>query len=313
MTQHIYEVFGLKIAVPSTLQLSGVTPTAFEGTCDVTVRYAQVPVALDNTVAQRFEPLKSMQVMAGARGEVLWSAPFGRIIAREGTTVEIALTDIALERFALLGFVFSHCIPTVLIQRGILALHANAAVTPTGAVAIGGVSGAGKSTLLAGLVSRGMPMLSDDVTAIRRDGPGAAHVIPGFPHYRLCADALERVVQPAAAAVSPLGGVRNKFSVAIPAHSFHAELAALRAIYLLETYDGKSIQLQLLTGAAKLQALRAMSFTPLWFAHLPSQITLLAAIASAAPVFRIRRPKARWTLDELMGVVTGDAREQRIA
>jgi hypothetical protein len=65
--------------------------------------------------------------------------------------------------------------------RGVLALHASAVLIDGRAVALIGPSGAGKSTTAAAFAAAGIPVLSDDVVAVRViDGVAMA-----YPSYRL--------------------------------------------------------------------------------------------------------------------------------
>jgi hypothetical protein len=65
--------------------------------------------------------------------------------------------------------------------RGVLALHASAVLLDGRAVALIGPSGAGKSTTAAAFAAAGVPVLSDDVVALRVvDG-----VVTAYPAYRL--------------------------------------------------------------------------------------------------------------------------------
>jgi hypothetical protein len=117
---------------------------------------------------------------------------------------------------------------------GYEALHAAAFVGSEGAVAITAGSGGGKSTLLAELLSRGYPLLADDITVLgprttlspRAPGPLLAH--PGPPLMNLPADTgagLGSVIAPA--------GAENWAAVAT-----HAEAAPLVALVLLERRTG---------------------------------------------------------------------------
>ena len=56
----------------------------------------------------------------------------------------------------------------ILRQRGHLALHASAVQIGGGALAIVGPHGAGKSTIAAALVTRGLPLIADDVLHLRK-------------------------------------------------------------------------------------------------------------------------------------------------
>lgn len=65
--------------------------------------------------------------------------------------------------------------------RGVLALHASAVLIDGRAVALVGPSGAGKSTTAAAFAAAGVPVLADDVLAVRTVGDDAV----AFPSYRL--------------------------------------------------------------------------------------------------------------------------------
>ncbi len=103
-----------------------------------------------------------------------------------GTWVAPYTSDDAL--VYLVGPVLSY----VLRRRGVLALHASAVVVDGRAVAFVGGGGSGKSTTAAALVARGMPLLTDDVLALTRDGTDVM-AWPGGDHLRLWDDAAARL------------------------------------------------------------------------------------------------------------------------
>lgn len=78
----------------------------------------------------------------------------------------------------------------LLLQRGLLVLHASAASVDGKAVVFLGSQTAGKSTMTAAFHQAGYPMVADDVVAIRVDG-GVPTVVPGVPQIRLCTDSIE--------------------------------------------------------------------------------------------------------------------------
>ena len=77
----------------------------------------------------------------------------------------------------------------LLLQRGLLVLHASAASVDGKAVVFLGSQTAGKSTMTAAFHQAGYPMVADDVVAIRVDG-GVPTVVPGVPQIRLCMDSI---------------------------------------------------------------------------------------------------------------------------
>ena len=77
----------------------------------------------------------------------------------------------------------------VLRRRGVMALHASSVAIEGRAVVLCGPSEAGKSTSAAALALRGVPVLSDDVTALSEGGAGF-QVEPGYPRICLWPDAV---------------------------------------------------------------------------------------------------------------------------
>ncbi|MCM8558318.1 hypothetical protein [Sphingomicrobium sediminis] len=106
-------------------------------------------------------------------------------VVTDGNHIDIAAppeTDPADIRIWLLGTVIS----ALLLQRGLLVLHANAvAFGDDEAAAFLGASGDGKSTLAAALSARGRRVLCDDLLAVDVDNDGAAWVRPGIPRVKV--------------------------------------------------------------------------------------------------------------------------------
>lgn len=78
----------------------------------------------------------------------------------------------------------------LLLQRGIIPLHAGAVETYAGAALFLGASGAGKSTLVGALVGMGYTMMSDDITGVILEDE-APIALPGLPRLRLKQDSLD--------------------------------------------------------------------------------------------------------------------------
>lgn len=121
----------------------------------------------------------------------------------------------------------------VLRRRGVTALHASAVVVEGRAVVMCGPSQAGKSTTAAAMALRGIPVLSDDITAVKEDC-GVFQVESGYP--RICLwpdavrdllgqpDALPRLTPSWDKCFLPLDGSQAKFE---------ARRRPLGALYLL--------------------------------------------------------------------------------
>jgi hypothetical protein len=121
----------------------------------------------------------------------------------------------------------------VLRRRGVMALHASAVAVEGRAVVLCGPSESGKSTTAAALALRGVPVLSDDITALS-DRSAGFQVEPGYP--RICLwpdavrdllgqpDALPRLTPSWEKCFLPLDGNNARFE---------AQRKPLGAVYLL--------------------------------------------------------------------------------
>lgn len=291
-------IFGLCLTVPFAVgkELAAPAHTPVDGV----VTLGPAPRELAAAVHTYVYADSAIRVQVDAAGDVLFDTPRARYHVTAGRAVTIdAAPDTAPD--ALRYMVMHYCAPTLLNQRGLFALHANAIHTPQGAVLLAGQSGGGKSTLHAALLARGMAMLSDDV-AVLRAGASTIEVLPGMRRFRMTAEALARV-QPPVEKSHLLGGSRNKVALWAPPASFHGAPAPLAAIYVLEPYAGDAITVERLTGHAAFRLLQAQAYPPLESMALPAHLRTFGALVDRVTVYHIRRPANRWTVDELVAIV----------
>lgn len=154
------------------------------------------------------------------------------LVSTDGRTVRChPLAGIPLEtvRHLLLDQVF----PLVLSQRGVLALHASAVVTPHGAMAFVGVAGRGKSTLAASFAQHGFPALSDDCLLLELD-QGRLWGKPSYAGLRLWDDSVATLFEqrPALSDVAHYTSKKRLLGGDGPIH-FYAGAALLRRVYFL--------------------------------------------------------------------------------
>jgi hypothetical protein len=108
----------------------------------------------------------------------------------------------------------------ILRRRGVTSLHASAVTISGHAVVFGGDAEAGKSTTAAALALRGVPVLCEDIAALKEEG-GIFHVESGYPRICLWPDSVQNLLGPQEALprLTPawekcylaLDGVRAKF------------------------------------------------------------------------------------------------------
>jgi hypothetical protein len=116
-------------------------------------------------------------------------------------------------------------------RRGITPLHASAACIGEHVILFCGAAGAGKSTTVAALASRGIPILSDDIAALRNAG-GRFQVQPGYPWICLWPDAVLNLLgQPDA--LPQLTPTWEKRYLPLNCQDFDAIERPLAVIYLL--------------------------------------------------------------------------------
>ena len=288
-----YSVYGLTINLPFpcpplTLAPDGALP-------DVIFSEGAVPRALAAPHAQgnmwQAEPGRFL-FRGGNRA--------GRFLVENGTRITLERNP-AAEDEMLCFYFLDAVLAAILRQRGLLVLHANAAVTPTGAIAVSGESGAGKSTTMAALLQHDCAMLSDDISALRLGNDGQVQVLPGVPQLHLSEDAAAGLGQN----ITKLPRQQwRRLKAAIPTQSQMATRPGhLRALYLLQTHAGNDLRVHALTGAGKFAALQTCVYGPLLAQEHPGQFPLLAAVADQVAVFRIDRPGPLWTVPDIINVI----------
>ncbi|HLK50256.1 MAG TPA: hypothetical protein VKT49_19070 [Bryobacteraceae bacterium] len=175
----------------------------------------------------------------------------------DGSYVQMFI-DPAADDATLEFVLFRGVLPRILHLRGVTCLHASAVALRDGVVALCGPSGAGKSTLAAALVSRGLPLVSDDVVPIRPGPPVMAG--PGLPELRLYPSAVERI------------GISGQVGAPLPGQSkahWQPRRAPdkplpLLAIYLLQPATGSAEQPASLAPAPANEALVSLISNSYW-------------------------------------------------
>jgi hypothetical protein len=132
-------------------------------------------------------------------------------------------------------------LPAVSVMRGYEALHAAAVRGPHGAVALAGPSGIGKTTLAMTLMTRGLPLMCDDVLALSPARAGvSAHC--GTAHVNLAEAPVGPV--PGLTTIGMLGGERWA-TVREPSE----EACPLAAVVLLERAERLSLRIRRLPAS----------------------------------------------------------------
>jgi hypothetical protein len=294
-----YSIYGLIFHLPFPCPfLPRVTEDSLP---DVTVRYGTVPEQLVEMPSSEKEAKRhNWQVLPG-RYLYVGGMRAGRFLVEDGRQVTIELNH-AAEDNRILHLFLRYGIAAIMRQRGHLVLHANAAVTKTGAAVISGKRGTGKSTTLISLLNRGCPMLTDDVTVLAMGSQGLVEVLPGISCLQLCDETAEILgLDVSESFRNPLG--RSKLVLSAQG-KLNSKPVPLRSLYILETSpEHSNVTISRITGKGKFEALLGCVYFPLMIEEHPGLFSLFSAAAEQAEIIRIRRPEGRWTVDEVVKAV----------
>jgi hypothetical protein len=271
------------------------------------------PLTLDPIIC-RLTSVPADSLEGEAERGVLWQAAKGRFLlevpsvarylAEHGRRIDIEPFPGAQSE-EIVRFLRMTPLAAALYQRGILALHAAAVTRGNGAILLAGDSGAGKSALLAALVSQGWTLLSDDLSVLECDAAANLLVWPTFREMTLWQDTLDQL--PPAMGDNRVHTGQGRYLV--PAEHFASTPLPLRRIYWLSVYTGMELEVSEVTGTGRFQALSVLGYN----SHIADALLertayfrLASVLARRTPIRRLRRPRGRWTLDELAALVTAE-------
>lgn len=221
-----------------------------------------------------------------------------RYLVSEGRKVEIEMpadADPLLVRGWLTGTVMA----AVLVQRGLLPIHANAFRHGNSAIAFVGDSGAGKSTLAMQIVEHGMDLLCDDLMAVRLDQSGAT-VLRGIPRIKLWREtALHFGHDPAT--LDPVIADFDKFQMPVVTTAQAGDEFPLRRLYVLEAgAPDEEPTISRVSGAEAgalvIDNAYRWQIASLWHGSDDWAFTRCLELARHVELYRFRRP---WSLERL--------------
>ena len=242
-----YRVYELTIA--SEWPLPGLLPAADTRQIDIHIR--------QGTVAD-FQPAVCFQ--ASPQQVLVWLPDVARIQICGGNDILVEPLH-PHKHDAIALFLLNHALAIVLLQRGLLVLHAGAVLVGGQAgdqcVALAGPSGAGKSTLLAALHEQGYAVAGDELCVLRVDADGAT-VLPGPRMMQLWAEVLPAL----ALADCPTFPVRTGLPKYFVPLTGEMACVPLRELCVLRWADDSAPCRTPLTGTAKLEALLQQVYQP---------------------------------------------------
>jgi len=203
----------------------------------------------------------------------------------------------------------------VLRLRGVTCLHASGAVVDGDAVAVVGMAGMGKSTSAAAFARLGLPVLTDDVLALRDEGD-SFYVQPGLPRVLLWPPSVEALFG-APDALPRIVSTWEKcyLDLTQPGYRFAEQPAPLGAIYVLsERLDGaEQTRIETLTGTEALINLVANTYANDFLdpRMRADEFEALTRVLRHVPVRRVRAPNDRGAVTRVCESIVEDFRAQR--
>lgn len=290
--KNIYSAFGLfiesELALPELLE--------GKGDPDVRIYTGTVPDQLE-------KPLKTGVRYQAASGKFLLKVDnVAAYYVENGNTITIRPEPGADEsslRLFLLGSAFG----ALLIQRGLIPLHASSVQFDDKAILFAGISGSGKSTLAAGFYKKGYAILDDDISVIRMMD-GKPFVVPGYPQMKLWADTIAGLKLEDMKSFKLRENI-EKHGILIN-NSFSHKSLPVGKIFVLNAWNKETFDIVKLTGIEKFNVVRRHTFRMQFIDGLARQadhFRMIDGIAGNAEIYRIKRPRKGFLLDELMELV----------
>ena len=235
--------------------------------------------------------------------------PFAGLI-RDGNLIQFE-ADPALDDASSLH-VLGSCTGALLFQRGLIPLHGNTIATQHGAATIVGRVGTGKSATTFALLQRNYRLLADDISAVsfgtsesvQRSTP---RVVPGFPRLKLWKTTLDH-----------FGFNHNEFHRLRPdmdkfyypvEDRFCAAPQKLKAIYVLQPGDSTGVRIRVLSGIARLEAIRAHMYKIRFqdaIRNWPPLLGKMCRLADAVTVNVVERPREGATIEAVADAIETD-------
>ncbi len=226
----IYTVCGINI--DSAINLAGIFPPSAEPRVDAVIKL----VTTDHELAEGL-PF-GVSYDRNKKSLVATHPSVGSFFIVGGKEIKVRATAGVLEA-ELANVLVTTPLAVLLLQRGLLPLHASAIETDRGAIVFLGPTTSGKSCLAAWFQQKGCTVLADDITVLSKDANGRIWVASGDGRLKLPRGALRNWKD----AVGKFAPLRPKVRKRVlPAAGLGvAKKVLLSKIYLLEATNGKEV------------------------------------------------------------------------
>ncbi|SEW44108.1 hypothetical protein SAMN05428988_5701 [Chitinophaga sp. YR573] len=281
----MYNYYGFGLHILSEIEFPELLPATAD-TVDITIKIGDVPDSIDGKRLQGNDIsyiINEEELLFSVKNIATYYAAYGREIIIAPETGNREMRSIRL-------FVLATAIAAILLQRGLLPLHASAILSDGELVLICGRSGAGKSTTLAGLRKQGYTIFSDDITVLQqRPDTNMITGTASYPMIKLWEDSLLMFSQDRSFPVRP--GM-DKYGIFFH-DDFNRNEYPVKKILLLDIGEDNEVQSKILTGIQAFEAISNQIYRPVLL-HSQSLRTLsfltISKLLQHVEIYHINRP-----------------------
>lgn len=292
LSKVVYKAFGLsilsEIALPELPQNSNQAAPIH-----VVIRKADL-------TSEWFELAKQQEKYVAKQNLFMFEVPSTAIFSiQDGKTITVSPL-IGVEEAKLRLYLLGTCMGALLMQRQILPLHGSAIAIDGKAYAFVGNSGAGKSTLASALLSRGYPLLSDDVIAVTLSPDQIPLVMPAYPQQKLWQESLTALGMESTRFKS-IFERETKYLVPVSTN-FITDPLPLAAVFELSKSASEEIVIQPIQGLARLHTLFRQTFRNSLISKFQLSawhFSTTATISNQIELYQLRRPHEGFTASQM--------------
>jgi hypothetical protein len=290
--KYTYMLYGLKVKseinMPELIKLDSKNISDW----DVSVFYGNMPKQIDGYIIKnKYFELSKREFYLNIKGIASYYVADGSTIIVK-SELGSSLEDIKI-------FLIGTCFGMLLKQRNTIAIHGGTVVVDGKGIIVTGHTGAGKSTLVSAFRNEGHAFLADDVSALGIDIDKNIIIHPTYPQQKLCKDAMDKMGYDTDNFLQ-IDSYRDKY--AIPLETNFADFPVLlKAIYEVNIGQGDKVEFEEILGFEKMRLILRNIYRIEVFNDIGLEVEYFKQcieIAKTVPVYRIKRPKGRFTVKE---------------
>ena len=223
---------------------------------------------------------------------------------KDGRDISIEPYDENVDKDLMKAYLLGSGLGFTLFQKGMVAIHGGTTVLGNKGVIFTGDRGAGKSTLTTALRQRGHKFVTDDVSVLTEESPYL--VYPGYPQQKICVDVMKKLGYDKFEFTQMIGDNREKYLIPVTENR-EEEPVSLDAICHLCVGDVDDIVVEEITGVDKINTIKnniyRIDFIGNYIGLPPVYFKKILEIAKNVPIYKITRPRDKFTLDEQISII----------